>query len=498
MLHASECGVRRARHVEAGPGVGYSTVMDLGSAGWLRELLEKAVASHDAERVRRVEGIAWNAAPRARARAWLRRHIRDSGLLFGTPREVESAPQGSAPEVVLFLAVLRTFAGLALDAAVIVGAPPAPREQQLLVLLGALTRHFDEAEAAARQVGSDSPDREVRRAWSRVEAALEERAISLSGDPAYGLVLHNGAVYVDALAFGRQAIDYFGRGHFQRPSAERRFAHAARYKAALVDVLTALVCAERHPSFPTRRAILRQIEDLHLPGDVADELRGRVKRYFERPPSTAALLRTLSTVRSAEGRGFLLAQAMLAARVDGRTSPEERKFLDSLAEQIGFGPDELKRLEVEVAEFYAKNRSVVDVFTVSAAAGVIGEEVLDSLQSALEKNFQRLMREIRETGELSVLLTRAARGQTLTREERKRMRAQLIDIAKAIPALAIFAAPGGVLLLIALAKVLPFNLLPSSFTDDSEGADGSPEEEGSAPPSADASRRPLGKKSSPG
>jgi hypothetical protein len=67
---------------------------------------------------------------------------------------------------------------------------------------------------------------------------------------------------------------------------------------------------------------------------------------------------------------------------------------------------------------------------------------------------------------LSVLLTRAARGQTLTREERRKVRAQLIDVVKAIPALAIFAAPGGILLLIALAKVLPFNILPSAFQDE--------------------------------
>jgi hypothetical protein len=90
------------------------------------------------------------------------------------------------------------------------------------------------------------------------------------------------------------------------------------------------------------------------------------------------------------------------------------------------------------------------------------------LWKAVEKNFRRLMQEIRETGELSVLLTRAARGQALTAEEKKRMRAQLIDVAKAIPALAIFAAPGGLLLLILLAKVLPFSLLPSAFQEQEE------------------------------
>jgi hypothetical protein len=88
------------------------------------------------------------------------------------------------------------------------------------------------------------------------------------------------------------------------------------------------------------------------------------------------------------------------------------------------------------------------------------------IQRVLEKNFNALMKEVRETGELSVLLTKAARGQDLSRDERRRMRQQLIDVAKAIPALAIFAAPGGLLLFIALAKVLPFNILPSAFQDE--------------------------------
>ena len=66
-------------------------------------------------------------------------------------------------------------------------------------------------------------------------------------------------------------------------------------------------------------------------------------------------------------------------------------------------------------------------------------------------------------GELSVFLGKLAIGQTLTPDERRRMRLELIDLAKAIPALAIFAAPGGLLLLAALAKVLPFSILPSAF-----------------------------------
>jgi hypothetical protein len=85
--------------------------------------------------------------------------------------------------------------------------------------------------------------------------------------------------------------------------------------------------------------------------------------------------------------------------------------------------------------------------------------------SLLERNYHRFRREVRETGELYHLLSRAARRQPLTPEERRRMRAQLIDVAKVLPALAILAAPGGMLILIALGKVLPFNLLPSAFQD---------------------------------
>lgn len=444
--------------------LGYAVrAMKLGRPGWLPELLQNVASAHSDERARAFAQAPGALSRRAVARAFLRRAMRESGLLFGTPRESTLADgAGGAPEEVLFLAVLRTFAELALDVAVLAGAEAGPRKEQLLALFAWLIGQTHEAEEIARRGAKTQ-----KRSWVKVEAGLEARATSLAGDPAYGLVLHNGAVYVDARVFGLQAIDFFSRGGFHPRSAQRRREAAAREKALLVEVLTALACAERQPSFPTRRAILRQIEDLHLPAEVEDGLRLRVRRSFERRPSPAALAKG---IRAHETRRFLLAQALLAARVDGRTSDEERAFLVALAEQLGFSAADLAAIELEVAEFYAQNRHVVDVFTVSAAAGVMGEEMVDTMTSALEKNFHRVMNEIRETGDLAVLLTRAATGHTLSRDERRRMREQLIDVAKAIPALAIFAAPGGVLMLIALAKVLPFSLLPSSFQDEVERA----------------------------
>ena len=71
----------------------------------------------------------------------------------------------------------------------------------------------------------------------------------------------------------------------------------------------------------------------------------------------------------------------------------------------------------------------------------------------------------------------AARGKGLSADEKRRMREQMLDVARAVPALALFAAPGGALVLLALSRVLPMKLLPSSFWDDE-----SPEPKKELPP----------------
>jgi hypothetical protein len=437
--------------------------MKVGDRGWLGQLIKGAVALHVPATIERPELLAL--PPRARARAHVRYALRERGLLYGTPSVTpgvvpKSGDEKAAPEERLFSAVVTAMASLGLEIADLVNAPKGPREGQLLVLFAALTDQFKEAEAldAALARKQPLPPRLVQ----KVESALEQRAMSLAGDPAYGLVLHNGAVYVDFRCFGRQATDYFVSGNLVGDRARRRMHLAAEQKAVLVEVLAALVCAEHPPSFAARRAILRQVEDLKLPDALTQTLRVRVRKFFERRPALAAVVRR---VRSQETRRFILEQTLLASLVDGRRSPAEVKFVHELSEVLRFSQQEVKRVELDVAEFYRKNRSLVDVFTVSAGAEVMGEELVQSMQETLQKNFHRLMREVKETGELSVLLTKAARGKALSAEEKKRMRAQLVDVAKAIPALAIFAAPGGLLLLIALAKVLPFNLLPSAFQD---------------------------------
>jgi len=88
------------------------------------------------------------------------------------------------------------------------------------------------------------------------------------------------------------------------------------------------------------------------------------------------------------------------------------------------------------------------------------------IQELLEKNKKILLKEIEQSKELIALIGKSTRV-SLTDEEKDKVKEQLLDIFKTIPALAIFLLPGGLILLPIAIKYIP-NLLPSSFYDTDE------------------------------
>jgi len=427
--------------------------MGFGQSGWFTALLEQELGRHQPLVDARAPGVS----PRAKARAHVRTVLQDSGLLYGTPEQVEH-PAGMTREEQLSLAVLRTLVRLALDLADITGLGPERRVERLTILFAAWSGHLRLAETL--QTALRSTGTLPRRSVARLESLLEDRAMSLGADPLYGLLLHNGAAYVDAQLFAHLALAAWLHTRLGLEHAKRRLAVADRQKALLVEVLTALACAERPPTPAARRAILRQVDSLGLPKPVGPLLRDRVKEVFRERPDLDLLVRP---VRSLPLRRFILQQTLLASLVEGRRSPAELAFLKALARALRISPEGLREIEGEVAEFYAENRSVLDVFAVSDNAASLGDEWVGNMLRSLDENAKALLLEARMMGELGVFLGKLAIGQSLTPDEKRRMRLELIDLAKAIPALAIFAAPGGLLLLAALAKVLPFSILPSAF-----------------------------------
>ena len=91
---------------------------------------------------------------------------------------------------------------------------------------------------------------------------------------------------------------------------------------------------------------------------------------------------------------------------------------------------------------------------------------VDEIKEAIQKNKKRLVKELKESKEL-VFLLRKSMTSSLSSEEKEKVKTQLLDICKAIPAFTVFMLPGGALLLPLLIKLIP-DILPSAFREDDD------------------------------
>ncbi|PHR72830.1 MAG: hypothetical protein COA67_03780 [Lutibacter sp.] len=88
----------------------------------------------------------------------------------------------------------------------------------------------------------------------------------------------------------------------------------------------------------------------------------------------------------------------------------------------------------------------------------------EELTLLINKNKQLLIQELNESKELIKLLSKSTHHK-LNDDEKLKVKSQLIDILKGIPAFTIFMLPGGALLLPLMIKLIP-SLLPSAFRED--------------------------------
>ena len=89
---------------------------------------------------------------------------------------------------------------------------------------------------------------------------------------------------------------------------------------------------------------------------------------------------------------------------------------------------------------------------------------VEEIKVLLQKNKIRLHQELLQSKEALFLIKKATHSK-LNDDEKEKIKIQLLDICKAIPALAVFLLPGGALLLPLLIKLIP-DILPSAFKED--------------------------------
>lgn len=84
----------------------------------------------------------------------------------------------------------------------------------------------------------------------------------------------------------------------------------------------------------------------------------------------------------------------------------------------------------------------------------------------LKKHKKLFLQELKESKELVFLLKKSVTIK-LTDEEKGKVKQQLLDICKAIPAFTVFMLPGGAILLPLLIKMVP-TILPSAYREESD------------------------------
>ena len=165
-------------------------------------------------------------------------------------------------------------------------------------------------------------------------------------------------------------------------------------------------------------------------------------------------------------RYYLIDMAGLAIWSDGKVENDEAYFLFALAELMQVSDDFVRNSIQETDAFITKYRKKIPYFNFSNPVKHFYDQTTQLVVTLIKRNQKRLSKEISESKELMVLLAHSTQ-RDLDKEEKKKVKKQLLDICKTVPSLTIFLIPGGSLLLPILIKFIP-QMLPSSFNENLE------------------------------
>lgn len=163
---------------------------------------------------------------------------------------------------------------------------------------------------------------------------------------------------------------------------------------------------------------------------------------------------------------YLIDMAGLAMWSDGVVENNEAYFLYTLAKIMDVADDFVTLSITSTNDFITTHQKNIPYFNFSNPAKHFYDQTTQFVMTLMNRNRKRLVKELSESKELMVLLAHSTK-RDLDKDEKKKVKKQLLDICKTIPSLTIFLIPGGSLLLPILIKFIP-QLLPSSFNENLE------------------------------
>jgi hypothetical protein len=378
-------------------------------------------------------------------------------------RSLRRRPAAGAKPAAAFLEEVRRHVGLALDIALLRGEPfvRARARAEIAAFLAAATGGHAVALAVEPHEPGGSSAAAVTRALRYAGRVLRAR-FHPPADPQGGLPIRPGMLSIFRRRLARIAAGFYRDRRLDPGALARHAAHAANESALLAEALAGLLRSAQATGARAAALRVRQVSHLGLPRAAARASRHGVAS--PRPPEALAAAAPPGT------RIFLLEQLRLALLRLDLTAEGPTAFVETFASASALDGAALFAAQLEAT---AQHGGLVDLPGVAGEGrdwqvvaeewGAATDQVVEKVSEVVAQNLEALVTEIRQTGELGQLVAKATAGGVLSDEERRKVKEQLVDLAKAVPALAIFAAPGGAILLPLLARLLPFSILPSAW-----------------------------------
>ena len=171
----------------------------------------------------------------------------------------------------------------------------------------------------------------------------------------------------------------------------------------------------------------------------------------------------IATLNTALEKQYTIDVACMASWTDKKIDQSENKFLIQFCYHLNLNPSILKQSILDIDTFYSSNNNRIATSGSRNFVKSFYDNSTKMVTKLISRNSKRLLKELKESKELMVLLKKSTQ-RDLTDEEHKKIQVQLINIFKTIPSLAIFMLPGGAILLPLFIKFIP-KLLPSAFDD---------------------------------
>ena len=160
---------------------------------------------------------------------------------------------------------------------------------------------------------------------------------------------------------------------------------------------------------------------------------------------------------------YVLDIACMATWSDQIIDSQEKRFLHQVGLDINLDQRVVNKSIQFVDQFYSDNKNNIALLSSKNMVKSFYDNSSKMVSKLISRNSKRLLKELKESKELMVILSKST-VRELTNDEQKKVQEQLLDIFKSIPSLAIFMLPGGALLLPLVIKFIP-KLLPSAFDD---------------------------------